>query len=182
MKTMWKKTGPKQAALLAAALALLAGCDSRTATEKGQDLAKEKLDFVQGIGNVVKGQGKDLGGTVGEGVGNVVTGLGKGFDASLQAKPVRLADPEAAKAVQVTRAQELPAAADGKSKGMTVYIVSENGYEGSLRLLAMSGGAEVGRSTAKAKIDKGDAKYVDFSFDERVPLTSVDQYSLVLVK
>lgn len=173
----------KKLALLGTAALLLAACDSRTAQEKGQDLAKEKLDFVQGIGNVVKGQGKDLGSTVGEGVGNVVTGLGKGIDVSTQAKPVRLADPAVAKAVQVTRAQEMPPAAEGgKSKGMSVYVVSEEGVDATLRLLALSAGAEVGRSTAKVKIAKGDASYVDFEFDERVPMGSVDQFTLAVVQ
>ena len=165
----------KLAAALAA-LVLVAACDSRTAKEKGQDLAAEKVDLVQGAGEVVRDRGKEVGGTVAEGVGNVLSGMGKGFDASLNAKKIVLADPAAAPTVQPTRAQDMTA-----GKGISVYLMSENGFDGSLRLIALSNGAEVGRVTVAAKIDKGDAQYVDFGFDERVPLTSVDQYTLAVV-
>lgn len=159
-----------------AALALFAACDNRTAKETGQDLAAEKIDLVQGAGEVVRDRGKEAGSTVAEGVGNVLSGMGKGLDASLNAKQVVLTDPAASPSVQPTRAQDMQG-----GTGISVYLLSENGFDGSLRLVALQNGAEVGRATANVKIDKGDAQYVDFGFDHRVPLQSVDQYTLAIV-
>ncbi len=161
-----------------ASLVLITACDNRTAEQKGADAAKEKIDFVKGAADLVKKQGEDTANTVAEGAGNIIKGLDKGFDKALVEYDVRIPDSVPATLFSVTRAQRIEWSADEKKHGLSVYVSSQEGFEGTLRLIAYSDAGEVGRSKADVKLGKGDAAYFDFVFDARTPLDVVKYYSL----
>lgn len=157
--------------------AMVSACDGRTAKEVGQDAAKEKLDQVEGAAQVVKENGEGVAQVVGEGVGNVVKGIGKGLDTSLTTKSIKIADDATDRAIDVTRAQPLTLS-ESDEKGLSVYLISQSGFDGNLRLTAYTNNSEVGRSQAEIKLSPGEAKYVDFTFDNRTPLEIVSHFTI----
>ncbi len=165
----------KQILVAMTILLSLSACDQRSAKEIGEAIAQEKVDLIQGVGGVVKEQGEGVASTVAEGVGNVFSGLGKGFDESLTKKQIKVDANISATKVEISRAQQITSST---REGMSVYILSKDGVEGSFILKAFSGEKEVGRSDAQVSIEKDGAKFVDFEFDNRTPFGSVDYYLL----
>jgi len=163
-------------------LTLLAvGCPSKEevlekAEESGKFLVEKKASLVKGVGEGLKGGGKEGAESLSEGVGEVLRGAAKGFDNSLGAVKVEAVEALGTAGVKVERGARH--GEDGKH-GITLYLVFEQAFEGRLLLRALDAeGHEVGRSTAEEKRAAGDAGYVDFAFDERVPLLTVDHVEL----
>lgn len=156
----------------------LTACDNRSAEKIGKDAAKEKLDLIKGASDIVKQEGGAVAETAAQGVGNVLTGLGSGFDKSLFKVQIKMSEAIAPSSLAATRAQKMDPKPGQPAQGISVYLSSKDGYDGIVRAIAMSEEGEIGRTKATVKIDKGEAAYVDFVFDERVPLGIVEYYSL----
>ncbi|MCP4137377.1 MAG: hypothetical protein GY754_40795 [bacterium] len=155
-----------------------AGCKSEedqkeADTDVGKLLAEKKTRMMKGIGEVLKGEGEDAGDALGEGIADVFKGGAKGIDKSLSEVKVNLDANIAEKGLKTGRTAKLET---GKN-GITVYIIFDKAYNGKFLMKAFdAAGKEVGRTTATARGAVDDAKYVDFVFDERTPITIVDNY------
>lgn len=160
------------------ALATLQGCDSRTATQIGEDLAQEKVDLVKGAGEVVKNEGEGVADTVAQGVGNIITGLTSGLDKSLSKIDIQISGDIDSQTLVAPRAQGIQSTVSEPRSGLSVYLKSELGFNGKITLVAISDDGEVGRSEAEVSIEKSGADYFDFEFDKRTPLNIVKYYSL----
>lgn len=164
--------------------ALLA-CQKKTAEERGADAANEKIGYVQGIGHALETKGQDAAHALGAGVGQVAKGTGGGLSAGFSEFAVRLAPSASQKGLQINNARlngEASAIVDEKSssvteggKIVTAYLLAgQSALNGKVRLLALDKkDKELGRASATLELAAGDAKYVDFKFDQRTPLTEV---------
>lgn len=101
-----------------------------------------------------------------------VRGVGEGL-----AVPVSVGPGLAESGVAVFRA----ARRRGEVPTIRAYLVSEKPFAGTLRVRALSGGHELGRSQTSLERTAGEAGYVDFTFDPRVPLANVTELELALV-
>ncbi len=156
--------------LTLAAAMLCVSCARKTAEERGKDAAGEKLGYAKGVGESLKTDGKDAAGSLTEGVGGVLEGFKGGLDKSMIAADIKVSEELAALGVQATRAQRLTGE-DDPGRGLSVYVITDKGFDGSLRLKAFDAeDREIGRSSTKLQSDSDEASYVDFSFDERTPL------------
>ena len=147
--------------------------------EKGKFETEKKAQLVKGIGEGLKGKGKEGMQALSEGVGEVFKGAAKGIDASLTAVKSETGDGVADKGITFSRASRYT---DDPAKGKIIaaYLMFEKDFVGMLQLRAMSDdGSEVGRAVLEVKGTAGDARYVDFGFDDRTPLASVDHFTLV---
>jgi hypothetical protein len=64
-------------------------------------------------------------------------------------------------------------------KKVNVYLIAKNDFKGKLIMKAFnSDKKEIGRSSIEVTIKKDDAKYVDFSFDERTHLLQTDYFTI----
>lgn len=145
--------------------------------EKARFETEKKGRAVQGIGEGLQTAGKDGAQALSKGVGDVFKGTVKGFDASLAAVSVAPGDGLAEAGLAVERA----ARQRSRTPTITVYLVSERAFAGTVRLRALLEGREVGRSQTSLDRAAGEAGYVDFTFDPRVPLASVSQLELAVL-
>lgn len=163
-------------------LLVLAGCRSReeklkAAEEEGNLLAAAKARMVKGVGDAMKTEGKDAIQSVSEGTGVMVKAAGSGFDKSLSQVKVAVLPALAQQGIGVTRASRHHES--GKGKAVTVYVLFDKPYSGRLELRAYDAERlEVGRSVVKLDEQEPTAKYVDFPFDERTPLLSLESFEL----
>jgi len=155
----------------------LGACKSReeklkAAEEKGRDLVDTKARVAKGVGESLQTEGKAGAEAVSKGVGEVVKGVSKGFDASLQSVTVKVAAELGARGVQVTRANR-------KTQTISAYIITDQAFSGTLTLRALDDkGVEVGRAKTSYKATASDAAYADFAFDERTPMSAVQNFEL----
>lgn len=160
---------------------LLAACPSKEevlqkAEESGKFLAEKQAQMVKGVGEGLKGKGKEGAESLSEGVGEVLKGTAQGLDKSLGEVKVTTADAVAARGLKVERGQRR---AVGGKDGISLYLISDQAFDGKLMLRVVdAAGKEVGRSTVELKRAAGDAGYVDFVFDERTPLLTLDHVDL----
>lgn len=139
-------------------------------------LASMKARAVKGVGEAMKGEGKEAAKAVGEGGGEVLKAVGVGVEKSLNQVKLEVGGDLAKKGVGGTRAT-----LDDASKGHTVsvYVTLEKAYAGPLELRVYDAEQkEVGR--AKIVLDEKEptAKYVDFKFDEHTPLRTAEKLEL----
>ncbi len=160
------------------------GCKSKEEQLKeAEEDAKFKADMkgamVKGVGEALQGSGQEGMQALSKGLGDVVKGAAKGFDASLDAVQVKPAQTLTDKGMRVERASRRAAAQAGQPAVITAYVLSDKDYKGTLMLRALDdGGKEVGRSKAEVTQKPGDAAYVDFPFDERVPLNTISTFEI----
>jgi hypothetical protein len=145
--------------------------------EKARFETEKKGRAVQGIGEGLQTAGKDGAQALSKGVGDVFKGTVKGFDASLAAVSVSAGPGLAEAGVAIERAARRSA----EVPTITVYLVSDKAFAGTLRLRALVDGREVGRSQAILERAAGEAGYVDFTFDPRVPLATVSAIELAVL-
>jgi hypothetical protein len=162
-------------------LALLGtdGCKQKSPEERGREETVKKAGYLKGVGEGLKNEGEVAAQALGEGLGKVVKGASGGVMGGFNTFAVEIAPAAAAKGLKLSRVQVLrrddkPEADKAPAKSVTAYLMSDQNYAGSLRLVALdSAKKEVGRSTITVTIANGEAKYVDFSFDTRTPLEEV---------
>ncbi len=156
------------ACLLAAALC---ACSSKSAEEKGADMASEKIDMVTGIGNALTDKGGKAAESIASGVGTVVKGVERG---ALKVGRKLNIDASLAKAgLSVTRVQDAAASGDDKH-GLLAYVVASAKVQGSLRMFAYDAlGREIARSSVPLTFGGDDAAYVGLQLDQHVALGDV---------
>ena len=167
---------------LALGLLALSACKEKAKEEvlqQAEDEARfrteKKSRQVEGVGEGLQGAGKRGAESLSKGVGEVLRGTAKGFDDSLSAVAVAPGNGLAEAGLRVERAHRQNAAAPT----ITAYVLSGQPFAGTLLLRALDdSGKEVGRAKAALKQEADDAAYVDFTFDERVPLHTVKTFEM----
>ncbi len=165
-----------RAALLASVLLLVSACDKRTAEEKGNDLASEKIGIVQGIGNALKEKGAEASEAVTDGVSSVFKGVEKGV---VRATDTQIELSEAAKTagIEISTVQAMDK--EGKeSHGLDVYILANQALEGKLRAIFYDAlGKEIGRASKDIKRAPEEAKYEALTIEKQINLASINKVS-----
>jgi hypothetical protein len=170
----------------AAAALALGGCRSETKEERLQEAedaarfkAEEKSRMAKGIGEGLQGAGKEGAQALSKGVGAVYRGTVKGLDQGVVMVTVAAAPNLASSGMRIERAGRRATPEGG---GVTVYLVHDAAFAGTLMLRALDEGREVGRARATVKKEAGEAGYVDFVFDERVPVAALSAFELGAVR
>lgn len=153
------------------ALTALAGCDSRTAEEKGKDLATEKLDVATGIGNALEEKGSKASETIVTGLGNVVKGFEKGVNKSGRA--IVNTDSLTKAGLQITKVQDV-IATEKEKPAIEVYVLSENDSEGKLRVIMHDVmDKEIGRASVQLSSKADDGKYQRIEVDKQLDRSAI---------
>ena len=152
-------------------LGALSACDSRTAEQKGGDMATEKIDLAKGIGDALEKKGGIASEAVATGIGAVYKGVEKG--ASKSGRTIATDDTLAKAGLKVTRVQDAPPAEEGKKlNALDLYVVSDAEVHGKLRVLTFDLlGNEISRTSIDLKRAADEGKYERLMLDELV-LTS----------
>ena len=133
-----------------------------------------------GCGKSDEGIAKKMGRKVGETATDFATGVGKGVDTQLAVK-VALT-PEAEKLGLKTTVAKWNGEPGGK-KAISVYLIASEKMAKTLVAKALNReGQEVGRSKAEVTLEKDDAKYVDFQFDDAMDTMLVEKYEIGVAK
>ncbi|MDR3261670.1 MAG: hypothetical protein LBT78_07515 [Tannerella sp.] len=168
--------------LVAAILLALTSCRSREeqnkkAEETGQAVTEKKAGFLKGVGEGLKGAGKEVAELVSEGIGEVVKGANEGFDKSMVRMEVRV--PEEQKEYLTVSRTEVHTNDSTLKKEIIVYTVFEKDCDGKLILKAHDkGGEEIGRSAVTVKETSDNGRFVEFPFDERTSFTLIHYLTL----
>ncbi|MDY7229281.1 hypothetical protein [Hyalangium rubrum] len=161
---------------------VVTGCKSReeklqAAEDQGNMLVSTKARIVKGVGEALKTEGKEAAQVVTEGSGEVVKAVGVGFDKGISQVKLAVHQELGPKGLGATRATRAEAAAARHS--ITVYVTMDQAYTGPLELRAYdAANLEIGRSKVQMDEKSSTAKYVDFEFDPRTPLLTVDHFEL----
>ena len=105
---------------------------NKRAQEAGQIVVEEKASFAKGVGEGLKGVGKEAAESLGGGVGEVIKGGVVGIDDSLVQKEVRVAD-ELQTILNVTRC-EIGRSTSLPERIVTAYTIFDNNFDGRLVL------------------------------------------------
>jgi hypothetical protein len=170
--------------LLLVALIAVSACKSKEEEKNDAEatskfLTEKKARIAKGVGEAMKGEGKEAAASVSEGAGEVLKGGSSGFDKSLVKVTVEADKVLIDKGIEVSRAARLPELNSKGQEGITVYVICNKTFGGTLLMKAYdASGEEVGRSSAALKGGVDSAQYVNFYFDNRTPLNVVKKYSL----
>jgi hypothetical protein len=150
-----------------------------SAEDTAKFLAEKKARMAKGVGEAMKGEGKDAADSVGEGVGEVLKGGGSGLDKSLLKINVEIDKQLSDAGVSLGRTARLEKKNEKGQDGVTLYFIYNKAFNGTVLLKAFDAkGTEVGRSSSPVKGTADNTQYVNFYFDERVPLNIVTKYTL----
>ena len=160
---------------------LLSSCNrearNKRAQEKGQTLVEKKGSFIKGIGEGLKGVGKDAAESIGEGVGEVLKGGNEGFDKSLIKKEVRVSE-ELKDFLKATRC-EISQNDSIQKKELIVYIIFEKDFSGKLVLKAFDKNEEeIARSSVSVKEKSDISRFIEFPFDNRTSFSLIQHLTL----
>lgn len=161
------------------AFGALAGCDDRTAEQKGKDLATEKLDVATGIGTALEQKGSTASEAVVTGLGNVMKGMEKGVNKSGRKL---VSDESVTKAgLKITKAQDAPSepVEEGKKASgpaLDVYIVGDADAEGKLRVIMYDVmDQEIGRASVQLSRKADEGKYQRIELDPQLERTAISR-------
>lgn len=145
--------------------------------EEGNILVETKARFIKGIGDGLKGEGKDAAESISEGAGEVYNGLNTGFDASLVKVNVKL-DPRLEPFLSLGRCGKSTNDSTRRSN-LVIYGIFKQDYNGKLLVRALDkDNLEVGRATQTVNRKTDDAEYLEFEFDKRTPINLVEYFTL----
>lgn len=140
-------------------------------------LVEKESRIVKGIGEALKGEGKDAAASVSEGVGEVFKGASEGFDQSLTKVDVVLKD-SLGQYAELGRTGKRKCDSTNKTL-VSIYMIFNKEFEGKVQLKAFDGEkTEIGRKTVSLGMPVDTAAYVDFEFDERTPLGMATYYEI----
>ncbi|MFC7422156.1 hypothetical protein ACFQNF_20060 [Iodobacter arcticus] len=144
---------------------------------KGAELVEDKAAMAKGLGDALQKDGKDAARSITQGVGGVMKGMAQGVDFVEADFKIQLSESAKSKQLKAERAVLQEKNADGQ-KGLKVYVLSEQAFNGKLQLRALDEkGNELGRSQkVEQTLAADDANYVDFRFDAATPLSRVAQF------
>ena len=161
-----------------AAVGALSACDSRTAEQKGGDMATEKIDMAKGIGDALEKKGGIASEAVATGIGSVYKGVEKGVSKS--GREIATDDSLKKAGLKITRVQDAPADEEGKKvNGLDLYVVSDADAHGKLRVLTFDLlGNEVSRSNFEIKRSADEGKYERLMLETLVPLSKISKLEI----
>lgn len=173
----------KKTLIILFALSLMVSCMSKEEKMKeaeadGNEVIAVKSKLIEGAGKALQEQGKAAAKSASKGVGDVIKGINSGISESINQSEVI---PEASFKVnfEECKAEKIYASETDKVKKATIYLIAKNDYKGDLILKAFNADKkEIGRSRLTIDIKKDDAKYVDFSFDERTHLLQTEYFTI----
>lgn len=159
----------------------LAACQKKTEEEKGHDLTADKANYVKGVGEGLKNEGEQAAQSLGEGIGKIIKSGTSGVTGGLLAVDASATASASTHGLRLSKAERLSdkaaqdASAPAEKKHMiTAYIIADKDFSGKLRLVALGNKrAEIGRAALELKLAAGEARYVDFAFDERMSFNDV---------
>jgi hypothetical protein len=140
--------------------------------------------FLVAVGALLCGCGKSgdeslakrTGNKLGEAMTDFASGVGGGVDKQLTVD-VELSDALGKQGFSKTVAKSL--GLDISGKGISVYLIAENAYQGELIAKARNeAGQEVGRSVVEVEFKADDARYVKFLFDDQVDMQLVKRFTI----
>jgi len=150
---------------------------NKRSQEAGQAVTEEKASFIKGVGEGLKGMGKDAAESISEGVGEVLKGGSEGFDKSLVKKEVRVK--EELKAFLKTTRCEINQNDSLQKKEVIVYTIFENDFDGKLVLKAFDkNDEEIARSSVSVKEKSDNSRFVEFPFDTRTSFSRIQYFTL----
>jgi len=161
----------------------LASCKTKEekmkeAEEEGNELVATKAKLIEGAGIALQKEGKSAIESATKGVGELVKGANSGITESLNVSSV-ISQPSFKVNFEDCKAEKKYASDTDKEKKVTVYLIAKNDFKGKLLLKAFNADKkEIGRSSIEITIKKEDAKYEDFSFDERTHLLKTDYFTI----
>jgi len=167
-------TKPSLIVLVSFAFAMLAttGCRRKTAEERGKEAADEKAGFIKGVGDSLKGKGREAAQSMGGGVVQVWDGFKEGVEGTPLGL-VRISPELEARGGQVTRVQLTSGGV------INAYVIAEKPFKSQLRLRALDKeDREIGRAKAAVDFPGDHAEYVDFEFDQRTPMSMVTCFEM----
>ncbi len=172
----------KKITLVILSLVLVSCLSEEEAKKKAENAAKfaaeKQARIAKGVGEALKGEGKDAAESVSEGVGEVAKGFNTGFDKSLMKVNVQVAK-DLQEYVKLGRAGKYTNDTT-QTTDVVLYLINEKDLKTTLVIKAFDKDSlEIGRQ--KVSIDKksDDAGYVQFSFDKRTPLSLATHYELI---
>lgn len=171
---------------LCASALLLTACSSKTAEEKGKELATEKVDLAKGIGDALQEKGSAAAESVTTGVGKVINGITRGVEKSGRVATLTANAQQAG--LQVTKVQlpDLPlASASASSEESTspmehhaidIYVLTSKQVKGTLKIKAFNAlGQEIGRSKVALAQGADEAEYLSMPLDSHVDLQAISK-------
>jgi hypothetical protein len=148
------------------------------AKEDGNELVSTKAKLIEGVGDALQKEGKSAVESVTKGAGEIIKGANSGITESLNVSSV-ISQPSFKVNFEDCKAEKKYDSETDKSKKVSVYLIAKNDFKGKLILKAFNADKkEIGRSSIDIDIKKEDAKYVDFSFDERTHLLKTDYFTI----
>lgn len=154
------------------ALAALTACSSRTAQEKGQEMATMKLDMATGIGDALQAKGAAAGESVASGAGEVIRGVERGL---MRSGRTIVVDPTLASAgLNVTTVNDIVADRAGVPLGLSAYVVSSASVKGVLHARMFDAlNNEIGRVSLHIDRAPDEAKYEALLLDPLVKRSDI---------
>jgi len=144
----------KHITILGLLAALLVGCDDKDdslAMKAGEKIGQQVTDFTKGVG--------------------------KGIDQKMMVE-VALSPQALALGLTNTIAKSLGM---GGTNGISVYLIASQNVSNALVARALNGdGIEVGRAKTVVVMQKDDATYVTFGFDNQMDMQMVKRYTIGL--
>lgn len=149
---------------------------NRRAEEEARGEVEVQASRVKGVGEALKGVGKDAMQSLAEGVGSVVKGASEGFDKSTVSIDMRVSD-EAKTYFSSTRTQ-VETDSLGKQEIIS-YLTFNRACKGKLVLkLFNKTNKEVGRSVVAVNMSEEEARYIDFPVDQRISFSLIEYCTL----
>lgn len=154
------------------------GCSSKTAEEKGKEMASDKIDLVKGVGAALEEKGGAAAESVTSGLGSIVSGVKKGV-AKSDKRVVNDASLAAA-GFQVTAVQETPPGTELESRGIDAYLVAERKVAGLLKVTVYDVlDKEIGRTKIPFALDAEQGKYFRIPLEQQIEFGKIEKLSFV---
>lgn len=165
---------------------LVSACSSKTAEEKGKELATEKVDIAKGIGDALQEKGSVAAESVTTGVGKVINGITRGVEksgrtailtsnaqqAGLQVTKVQLPDLSLASSSTSSGTHTAPA----DSNAINIYVLTSKQTTGTLKIKVFNTlGQEIGRSKIALAQGEDEAHYLTIPLDSHVDLEAISK-------
>jgi hypothetical protein len=150
----------------------------KAAEEEGNELISVKAKLIEGAGDALQNEGKKAIESATKGIGEVIKGANSGITESINVSKV-ISEPSFQTNFEECKAEKIYGSDADKVKKVNVYLIAKNNFKGKLILKAFDKDKkEIGRSSLEVSIEKEDAKYVDFSFDERTHLLQTEYFTI----
>lgn len=173
----------KKLAILLSVLTLFISCMSKEEKMKeaeadGNEAIAVKSKLIEGAGKALQEEGKAAAKSASKGIGDIIKGINSGMSESISNSKV-IPEPTFKANFEECKAEKIYGADTDKQKKVTIYLIAKKDFNGKLLLKAFnSDKKEIGRSSLEVSIKKDDAKYVDFSFDERTHLLQTEYFTI----